>query len=81
METTGKISGFVIFHYNLKGHEAGVPLESRNASAYIVAFGHTKGMATGVAINAVSSQAVKRAGRDSRRYRRANRNRFDSTLG
>jgi hypothetical protein len=55
METTGKISGFVIFHYNLKGQEAVVPRESRNASAYIVAFDHTKGMATGVAINAVSS--------------------------
>jgi len=81
METTGKISGFVIFHYNLKGQEAGVPLESRNASAYIVAFGHTKGTATGVAINAVSSQAVKCVGRDSRRYQRANRNRFYSTLG
>ena len=35
-----------------------VPLESRNANAYILAFDNTGGRATGIAINAVSSQTV-----------------------
>src|SRR6202007_1034611 len=35
--------------------EAVVPLESRNASAYIIAFDNTNGTATGIAVNAVSS--------------------------
>jgi hypothetical protein len=32
-----------------------VPLESRNASAYIIAFDNTNGTATGIALNAVSA--------------------------
>jgi hypothetical protein len=35
-----------------------VPLESRNASAYIVAFDNTNGTATGIALNAVSAGPV-----------------------
>ena len=54
--TSGNVSGFVIFRHN--GQEAVVPLESRNANAYIVAFDNTNGTATGVAVNAVSAQAV-----------------------
>jgi hypothetical protein len=46
----------VIFRHN--GQEAVVPLESRNASAYILAFDNTNGTATGVAVNAVSTQQV-----------------------
>ena len=49
----------MIFRYNPNGQEAVVPLESRNANAYILAFDNTAGTATGVAINSVSSQAVK----------------------
>jgi hypothetical protein len=36
LATTGNVGGFVIFRHN--GQEAVVPLESRNASAYIIAF-------------------------------------------
>jgi phosphatidate phosphatase APP1 len=46
----------VIFRHN--GQEAVVPLESRNASAYMLAFDNTNGTATGVAVNAVSAQQV-----------------------
>jgi len=58
LTTTGKISGFVIFRYQPNGQEAVVPLESRNAAAYVLAFDTTAGTATGVAVNSVSSQAV-----------------------
>jgi hypothetical protein len=56
LHTTGHVSGFVMFRHN--GQEAVVPLESRNADAYIVAFDNTNGTATGVAVNAVSTQQV-----------------------
>ncbi len=56
LSTTGHVSGFVIFRHN--GQEAIVPLESRNANAYIVAFDNTNGTATGVAVNTVSAQTV-----------------------
>ena len=56
LSTTGNVSGFVIFRHN--NQEAVVPLESRNANAYILAFDNTNGTATGVALNAVSSQQV-----------------------
>src|SRR5258708_36324189 len=35
-----------------------VPLESRTANAFVLAFDNTNGTATGVAINSVSTQAV-----------------------
>jgi hypothetical protein len=56
LSTTGNVSGFVIFRHN--GQEAVVPLESRNANAYILAFDNTNGTATGVAVNAVSTGQV-----------------------
>ncbi|HSR08982.1 MAG TPA: BACON domain-containing protein [Bryobacteraceae bacterium] len=58
LTTNGNVGGFVIFRYNPNGQEAVVPLESRTANAYILAFDNTNGTATGVAINSVSSQAV-----------------------
>ncbi len=58
LTTTGKISGFVIFRYQPNGQEAVVPLESRNAAAYLLAFDNTAGTATGIAVNSVSTQAV-----------------------
>ena len=48
----------MIFRFNPNGQEAVVPLESRTANAYILAFDNTNGTATGVAINSVSSQPV-----------------------
>ena len=57
LTTTGRISGFVIFRHN--NQEAVVPLESRNANAFILAFDNTNGMFTGVAMNAVSTQQAQ----------------------
>jgi hypothetical protein len=56
--SSGSVSGFVIFRYGPTGQEMVVPLESRNANAYILAFDNTNGVATGVAISNVSLQAV-----------------------
>ncbi len=56
LSTTGNISGFVIFRHN--NQEAVVPLESRNAGGYIIAFDNTNGTATGIAVNAVSAAPV-----------------------
>ena len=43
----------MIFRHN--DQEAVVPLESRNASAYVLAFDNTNGTATGIAVNSVST--------------------------
>ncbi len=58
LTTNGKISGFVIFRYEINGQEAVVPLETRNAGAYLLAFDNTDETATGVAVNSVSTQPV-----------------------
>ena len=58
LTTNGHVGGFVIFRYNPNGQEAVVPLESRNAGAYLLAFDNTSQTATGVAINSVSGQGV-----------------------
>ena len=55
LSTTGHVTGFVIFRHN--NQEAVVPLESRNANSYIVAFDNTNS-ATGIAVNAVSTGPV-----------------------
>ena len=56
LTSAGHVSGFVIFRHN--NQEAVVPLESRNANGYVIAFDNTNGTATGVAVNAVSAQMV-----------------------
>ena len=58
LTTNGNVSGFVIFRYQPTGQEAVVPLESRTASSYILAFDNTGGTATGVAISTSSLQAA-----------------------
>jgi len=58
LATNGHVGGFVIFRYNPNGQEAVVPIESRNAAAYLLAFDNTSQTATGVAINSVSAQPV-----------------------
>ena len=58
LATNGSVGGFVIFRYNPNGQEAVVPLESRNASSYLIAFDNTASTATGIAISTVSTQAV-----------------------
>jgi hypothetical protein len=58
LTATGNVSGFAIFRYNPTGQEAIVPLETRNASPYVLAFDDTDGLATGVALANVSNQAA-----------------------
>ena len=58
LTTTGTVSGFAIFRYNPTGQEAVVPLETRNASAYVLAFDNTNGLATGLALANVSNQTA-----------------------
>ena len=50
-----------------------MPLESRRASTYLLAFDNTGGIATGVAVNSVSSQPLTVSVGDSRRHRSADR--------
>ena len=57
LTTTGNISGFAIFRFNPTGQEAVVPLEARNALAYLLAFDNTNNTATGIAVNAVSASS------------------------
>lgn len=47
-----------IVRYNLNGQEAVVPIESRAARSYVIAFDNMGGRTTGVAMNAMSSQPV-----------------------
>jgi hypothetical protein len=58
LTTTGNIGGFVIFRFNPNGQEAVVPLESRNAGAYMVAFDNTDSLVTGLALSSLSAQAT-----------------------
>jgi hypothetical protein len=58
LTTTGTVSGFAVFRYNPTGQEAVVPLETRNGTAYVLAFDNTNGLATGVALANVSNQAA-----------------------
>jgi YD repeat-containing protein len=55
LSTNGNVGGFVIFRYNPNGQEAVVPLETRTASAYVLAFDNTASTATGIALNSVAS--------------------------
>ncbi len=58
LTTDGNTSGFAIFRYGPTGQEAVVPLESRNASSYLLAFDNTGGIATGVGVSSSSLQAA-----------------------
>jgi hypothetical protein len=52
------VDGFAIFHYNPTNQEAVVPMETRNAASYVLAFDNTNGVLTGVAIQNLSSFAA-----------------------
>jgi len=56
--TNGKIGGFAIYKYTPTGQEAVVPLETRNAPSYVLAFDNTGVLTTGVAIANVAAQAA-----------------------
>ena len=55
---TGDVDGFAIFHLIPGAQEAVVPLETRNASSYLLAFDNTNGVVLAVAVANVSSQAA-----------------------
>ena len=55
--TSGSIDGFAVFQIESSGQQAVVPLETRNASAYLLAFDHTNGLKTGFALANVSATA------------------------
>ena len=50
LAATGAIDGFAIFHHVLTQQETVVPLETRNASSYLLAFDNTGGNVLGVAV-------------------------------
>ena len=56
--TGGDTSGFAIFKYQPSGQEAVVPLETRNADSYLLAFDNTGALATGLAVANAASQAA-----------------------
>ena len=54
----GSVSGFIRFRYAPRDQEAIVPLESRNAASYILAFDNTNGLVAGVAVANLSPTAA-----------------------
>jgi hypothetical protein len=57
LAATGTVGGFAIFHLIPTGQEAVVPIETRNASSYVLAFDNTNGAALGVALTNVAAAA------------------------
>lgn len=57
LTSSGSIGGFATFLDTLSGQQTSVPVETRNAAAYIVPFDHTGGVATGVAVASLAPQA------------------------
>ena len=57
--TGGNTSGFAVFHYNPNAQEAVVPLQTGNATGYVLAFDNTNNLTTGLALANVSSQSIK----------------------
>ena len=55
---TGALDGFAIFHQIATNQEAVVPLETRSAGSYLLAFDNTAGLTLGVALANISAQAA-----------------------
>jgi sugar lactone lactonase YvrE len=58
LAATGPVDGFAIFHLIPGSQEAVVPMETRNASSYLLAFDNTSGVVLGVAVANVSAQSA-----------------------
>lgn len=54
----GNLDGFAIFRFDPSQQEAVVPMETRNAASYLLAFDNTNGVLTGVALENTSSTAA-----------------------
>ncbi|MBZ5586677.1 MAG: aldehyde dehydrogenase family protein [Acidobacteriia bacterium] len=57
LAAAGLVDGFAIFHQIPTAQEAVVPMETRNAGSYILAFDNTDGVVLGVAVDNVSTLA------------------------
>ena len=55
--TDGSVGGFAIFKYLSTGQQAVVPLETRSAPSYLLAFDETRGIQTGLALANLSATA------------------------
>ena len=58
LTATGSVSGFAIFQMQANGQEAVVPLETRTAGTFVLAYDNTNGLATGLALANVSATAA-----------------------
>ncbi len=58
LAATGPVDGFAIFHLIPGAQEAVVPMETRNAGSYLLAFDNTGGVVLAVAVANVSAQAA-----------------------
>jgi hypothetical protein len=58
LSANGSINGFGIFSNPTSGWNAVVPLETRSAGSYILAFDNTSGITTGLAVANLSTQTV-----------------------
>ncbi len=76
LSATGAVDGFAIFHLIPGAQEAVVPMETRNARSYLLAFDNTNSVVLGIAIDNVSSQRRRHPRRDSRRNRQRDRQSF-----
>ena len=56
LSSDGSAGGFIVFEYLPTGQQAVVPLETRNAPSYVLAFDNTGELQTGVAIANASAQ-------------------------
>ena len=57
LSATGTVDGFAIFHHVITQQETVVPLETRNAGSYLLAYDNTGGSVLGVATANASAQA------------------------
>jgi len=57
LTTSGNVSGFAVFRRTTTFQEAVVPMESRNAPAYLLAYDNTNGIATGISVSNVTAGA------------------------
>lgn len=56
LAATGQVDGFAIFHQNVTTQEAVVPMETREADSYILAFDNSGALSLGVAVQNASAQ-------------------------
>ena len=56
--TNGTVGGFAVSKYNFTGQESALPLETRDAPSYVMAFDNTNSVALGVALDNVSTSSA-----------------------